>query len=74
MHIGNRIREIFNNMPRGCTVVWFAGELCCDRRNIYNIFKAESIDTRMLLRISRVLNHNFFDDLAEDCRQSLDEK
>ena len=43
---------------RGAT--WFARQLYCDRTNVYNIFKRESIDTMLLQRIGAVLGRNFF--------------
>lgn len=60
MHIGAYIKEVFDNGPKTWTVTWFARELNCDRRNIYNIFARQSIDTELLMRISRILGHNFF--------------
>ena len=44
----------------------FADKICCQRNNVYNIFKRSKIDTILLKRISEVLNHNFFQDLAND--------
>jgi hypothetical protein len=58
MHIGLLIKGELARQKRGVT--WFAGELYCDRTNIYKIFRRKSIDTDLLLRISAVLNHNFF--------------
>lgn len=49
-------------MPRTCTVSWFARLLKCDRTNVYDIFTRQSIDTSLLMRISCILNHNFFAD------------
>lgn len=66
MHIGAYIKEIFDGGPKKWTVVWFARQLNCDRRNIYNIFSRQSIDTELLFRISKILNHNFFIRLSED--------
>ena len=42
------------------SVTWFANKLYCERTNVYSIFKRESIDTALLLRISIILRHNFF--------------
>lgn len=42
-------------------MTWFANKLYCERTNVYSIFKRESIDTTLLLRISEILHHNFFD-------------
>lgn len=45
----------------------FADRICCQRGNVYDIFKrGDKIDAAQLTLISRVLKHNFFKDLAED--------
>lgn len=64
IHIGNIIKERFNEL--GLSVSWFAGELCCDRTNIYSIFKRESIDTALLVKISSILKHDFFKYYSKD--------
>ncbi len=58
IHIGNLIEIELRKQER--SVSWFANKLYCDRTNVYSIFKRESIDTALLLRISIVLEHNFF--------------
>lgn len=58
IHIGQLIEQELRRQQR--TVSWFARNLCCERTNIYDIFKRQSIDTQMLLRISNILGHNFF--------------
>lgn len=58
IHIGSIIKEKFDEL--GLSVSWFAKELCCDRTNVYSIFKRESIDTSLLVKISVILNHDFF--------------
>ena len=68
MKIGERIKEVFEAMPKSCTVNWFAEQLHCDRRNIYRIFAKDNIDIELLARISIVLNHDFFKDLSETCK------
>ncbi len=60
--IGELIRQEFEKMPRSCTVTWFARLLKCDRTNVYDIFTRQSIDTGLLMRISCILNHDFFAD------------
>ena len=44
----------------------FANKICCRRNNVYNIFNRNSIDLALLARISNVLQHNFFYDIADD--------
>lgn len=45
---------------QGKTVAWFARQLSCSRTNVYKIFGKHSIDTHELMRISRVLDFDFF--------------
>ena len=60
IHIGNLIEKEFRRQER--SVSWLAKKLFCERTNIYDIFKRQSIDTEMLLRISEDLQHDFFQD------------
>lgn len=64
MHIGHEIELELRSQER--TITWFAGKLCCTRRNVYRIFERESIDTELLRRISVVLGRNFFTLLSND--------
>ncbi len=64
IHIGSIIKEKFDEL--GLPVSWFAKELCCDRTNVYSIFKRESIDTSLLVKISLILNHDFFKYYSDD--------
>jgi hypothetical protein len=60
--IGIMIKEELARQER--TVSWFARHLSCDRSNIYRIFQKDSIDTELLIRISNILNHDFFADIS----------
>lgn len=70
LHIGNRIQAELRRQER--SVSWFARKLSCDRSNVYNIFLRSTIDTELLMRISIILNHNFFVDYAQDYEDSLE--
>ena len=58
IHIGKEIEKEINR--QGMTKVEFGIKICCQRANVYKILKRDSIDVVMLLRISEVLNRNFF--------------
>lgn len=58
LHIGSLIKEELMRQER--TISWLARKLYCDRSNVYHIFKRESIDTELLLRICLILGRNFF--------------
>ena len=57
-HIGQIIEKALHRQER--SVTWFARRLYCDRTNVYNIFRRQSLDTELLLRISIILEYNFF--------------
>jgi len=42
------------------TVTWLSRKIHCDRRNVYDIFSRQYIDTELLYRISLALNTDFF--------------
>lgn len=65
IHVGKMLKEYFDSLPRKYTVSWLASMLNCDRTNIYNIFQRSSVDTHLLVRISIILEHNFFQDIAD---------
>lgn len=69
MHIGQLIREELDRQPKEHTVTWFADQLNCNRRNVYDIFNRHDIDTSLLKRISTVLRHDFFSDLSDELKQ-----
>ncbi|MBQ8204547.1 MAG: XRE family transcriptional regulator [Alistipes sp.] len=70
--IGELIKRELSRQER--TVVWFANRLSCDRTNVYRIFAKRSLDTELLVRISIVLGHNFFADIASELDNDLSNK
>ena len=46
-------------------VTAFAKAINKERSNVYNIFKRDSIDTKLLKKIGQVLRYDFFQDLLE---------
>ena len=44
----------------------FADMICCQRNNVYKIFDRSSLHVDQLALISKVLNRNFFEELAID--------
>lgn len=63
MHIGRLIQQKVSES--GMTVVAFAQKLSCTRVNAYKIFSKSSIDTETLMRISVILDFDFFKELSE---------
>lgn len=51
---------------QGFEITEFAKKIKCKRNNVYNIFKRNNLDIALLARISEVLEHNYFADIAKD--------
>jgi transcriptional regulator with XRE-family HTH domain len=66
LHIGQKIKEVWKRS--GLKGTEFAQKLHRQRQSIYHLFKQESIDTRLLRKISEVLNHDFFGDYSKELR------
>ncbi|HEY9008273.1 MAG TPA: hypothetical protein VIM75_19165 [Ohtaekwangia sp.] len=58
VEIGPKIKEVFD--LRQIKLTEFADSLGTVRQNVYRIFRKRHLDTGLLLRISQVLDHNFF--------------
>lgn len=72
MHIGNKIKNIFEEKSKKCDIKWFASQLHCEPRNIYRIFNRTNIDISLLKQISIVLNYDFFQDLSKEYNNQKD--
>lgn len=72
VEIGEKIKEVFDN--RNMKLTDFADELGTVRQNVYRIFKKRHVDTGLLLKISQVLNHNFFQYYVDRPEDSEDAK
>lgn len=62
------IGELIENEVRKqqIPITEFAKMICCQRNNVYDIFKRSKMDIAQLKQISKVLNRNFFKELSED--------
>lgn len=58
INIGNLIREELRRQHR--TNAWLAEQLHIDRRTLQRLYNKPSIDTQQLLRISKILDKDFF--------------
>ena len=63
-HIGHLIKSVFDT--KKMSVSEFARQIHCERTNVYTIFNRPSIDIDLLARISKVLEHNFFEDVMQE--------
>ncbi|MBQ6064866.1 MAG: helix-turn-helix transcriptional regulator [Prevotella sp.] len=70
LEIGDLIRQKLKERKR--TIVWLAENLSCSRTNVYKIFDKRSIDTDYLLRISDILDYDFFELYSKELKKRKD--
>lgn len=58
IHIGHLIREQLKKDQR--SVSWLAREIHCTRNNVYKVFNKPSLDSNLILKISKAMKFNFF--------------
>jgi phosphorylcholine metabolism protein LicD len=58
VHIGTIVKEKFDDSKMSIEI--FADAIHRQRNSVYDIFKRKSIDTELLIKISKTLNYNFF--------------
>ena len=63
IHIGSMIRAELR--AQGRTVRWFSEAIHRDYSVVHKMLKRESIDLAMLIRISKLLNHDFLLDISK---------
>ena len=67
--VGNKIKA--EVISQGLTITEFAAMINCQRTNVYDIFKRESIDCGLLLVISKALGRNFFKELSDEVEAEI---
>lgn len=63
LHVGHLIERHVNTVS-GITISELARRLNCSRRNVYRIFDRQSIDSALLIRLCKILEHDFFHDIS----------
>ena len=71
IHLGNMIKRELK--AQGRSVSWLARTIHMERSSIYKIFERDSLDAGLLIRISIVMDHDFFLDVSKKMRDYYDE-
>ena len=71
-HIGQLIQAQLKADQR--SVGWLSRQIPCSRNHVYKIFKRSSLDGELLLRISTVMQFNFFQYYTAEFLQSMKER
>jgi hypothetical protein len=64
IHIGSLIKQKLVDEER--SIAWLAQKIPCDRSNLYKILKKVHIPSDLLLRISKILDFDFFKYYSEN--------
>lgn len=64
IHIGKNIKEKLKEQGR--TTVWLAEQIPCSPNHMYKIYAKNAINTDLLIRISNIMNYNFFEDFIQN--------
>ena len=64
IHIGHLIKQELQK--QGYTVTWLTKELNCSRSNVYKIFDKPTLDTALLMQLSKLLDVDFFQYYSEE--------
>ena len=63
IHVGAMIKDKLDLERR--TIRWFSEQMNCDRSNMYKLLSRAHLDSNFILRASKVLEYNFFKDIAD---------
>lgn len=64
MKVGARVKEILFKQKRSAK--WLADQIPCERTNVYDIFKRDDMNVQLLMKISRILAHDFFEEISKE--------
>lgn len=69
IHIGHLIHEQLKKDQRSAS--WLAREIHCTRNNVYKIFNKASLDSDLILLISKAMHFNFFQYYTAEFLQTM---
>ena len=72
LHIGHLIEEQLKRDER--SVSWLARQIPCTRNHVYKILHKASLDTALLLRISKAMQFNFFQYYTAEVSKDLESR
>lgn len=71
IHLGTMVKRELK--AQGRTVVWLARTINMERSSVYKIFERNTLDVGLLIRISLVMDHDFFQDVSNKIQENYDE-
>ena len=69
LHIGKLVKN--KTKEEGRTVDWLAKNINCHKNNIYRIYRQEHLYPELLLKISLLLQYNFFSHYCEFINEQI---
>lgn len=68
IHVGAIIKDKLDLERR--TIRWFSEQMNCDRSNMYKLLSRAHLDSNFILRASKVLEYNFFQDISDKLKDA----
>ena len=72
VHIGSLIKSKMEEQGRRTS--WLAQKLACDRTNIYKLYSRPTVDAALLLKISQLLDYDFFQHYSQQVAETKAKK
>ena len=72
VHIGSLIKSKMEEQGRRTS--WLARQLACDRTNIYKLYSRPTVDAALLLKISQLLDYDFFQHYSQQVTENKAKK
>lgn len=70
IHIGKLIQSFVKE--NHINSAQLARDICKTRQNIYDLYKRDDVEVKLLLAISEALHHNFFEDIYPSDKKKKD--
>lgn len=72
IHVGSLVRTELLRQQK--SVSWLAEQLGIQRPNCYRILNAQSLQSELLCRLCRVMQHDFFLEISQQISKTLKQK
>ena len=70
IHIGKLVQSFVKE--NHINSAQLARDICKTRQNMYDLYKRDDVEVKLLLSISEALKHNFFEDIYPNKKNSND--
>lgn len=70
MKLGERVKTVL--FQQGHSAKWLSEQIPCERTNVYDIFKRDDMNVKLLAHLSAILHHDFFAELSAELADGVE--